>query len=80
MAIGRLGDVSTATETAHARRHGRKRGRPVTREVCREEKPSLRDVNDADEKAACFREDPDHEYWESEPLEGAEEDPAVMKQ
>lgn len=53
---------------------------PVAREACREEKPSLQDVDDADGKAACFREDPDHEYWESEPLEGAEEDPAVMKE
>jgi len=53
---------------------------PVAREACREEKPALRDVDDADGKAACFREDPDHAYWDSEPLEGAEEDPAAMKQ
>jgi peptide/nickel transport system ATP-binding protein len=53
---------------------------PVAREACREEKPELRDVDDADGKAACFREDPDHAYWDSEPLEGAEEDPAAMKQ
>ncbi|MCG1003185.1 MULTISPECIES: ABC transporter ATP-binding protein [Halobacterium] len=53
---------------------------PVAREACREEKPSLRDVDDGDGKAACFREDPDHAYWDSEPLEGAEEDPDAVKQ
>ncbi|VTT85781.1 Oligopeptide transport ATP-binding protein OppF (TC 3.A.1.5.1) [Halorubrum sp. DM2] len=52
---------------------------PVAREACREEKPSLRGVDDADGKAACFREDPNHRYWNSEPLDGAEEDPSVMK-
>ncbi|NHN60714.1 MULTISPECIES: ABC transporter ATP-binding protein [Halorussus] len=48
---------------------------PVAREACREQTPELLDLDDADGKAACFREDPDHEYWDSEPLEGATEEP-----
>jgi oligopeptide/dipeptide ABC transporter ATP-binding protein len=51
---------------------------PVAREACREEKPSLRDGDDGDGKAACFREDPDHRYWSSEPLDGAEAEPDVI--
>ena len=47
---------------------------PLAREACREEHPDLLDLDAADGKAACFREDPDHEYWDSEPLEGAVED------
>lgn len=47
---------------------------PVAREVCREQHPNLQELDDADGKAACFRENPNHEYWESEPLEGAAED------
>ncbi|WP_310925714.1 ABC transporter ATP-binding protein [Halogeometricum salsisoli] len=46
---------------------------PVAREACREEHPTLADVDDGDGKAACFREDPNHRYWDSEPLEGAAE-------
>ncbi|WP_121744384.1 ABC transporter ATP-binding protein [Natronorubrum halophilum] len=46
---------------------------PVAREACREEHPTLREVDDADGKAACFREDPNHEYWDSDPLDGAVE-------
>ncbi|MFC6764154.1 ABC transporter ATP-binding protein [Natrinema soli] len=46
---------------------------PVAREACREEHPDLQEVSDGDGKAACFREDPNHEYWDSEPLEGAVE-------
>ena len=52
---------------------------PVAREACREEKPALQEIDGGDGKAACFREDPDHRYWNSEPLEGAEADPDVMK-
>ena len=47
---------------------------PVAREACTKETPSLQGLDDADGKAACFREDPDHAYWDSEPLEGAVED------
>jgi len=47
---------------------------PVARETCREQTPELRDVEDGDGRVACFRDDPDHEYWDSEPLEGAETD------
>ncbi|MDS0295654.1 ABC transporter ATP-binding protein [Halogeometricum sp. S3BR5-2] len=46
---------------------------PVAREACREEHPTLEDVDGGDGKAACFREDPNHRYWDSEPLEGAAE-------
>ncbi|WP_123539332.1 ABC transporter ATP-binding protein [Halosimplex salinum] len=46
---------------------------PVAREACTEQKPPLYDVEGGEGNgAACFREDPDHEYWQSEPLEGAE--------
>ncbi|ESP87114.1 ABC transporter ATP-binding protein [Candidatus Halobonum tyrrellensis] len=48
---------------------------PVAREACTRDDPELLDVDGGDGKAACFREDPDHEYWESEPLEGAVEHP-----
>ena len=48
---------------------------PVAREACKKEEPALADVDGGDGKAACFREDPDHAYWDSEPLEGAVEDP-----
>ncbi len=48
---------------------------PVAREACRKEHPDLRELADADGKAACFREDPTHDYWDSEPLEGAERQP-----
>ncbi|MFC6725116.1 ABC transporter ATP-binding protein, partial [Halobium palmae] len=47
---------------------------PVAREACTREQPELLDVDGGDGKAACFREDPNHEYWESEPLEGAGEE------
>lgn len=47
---------------------------PVARETCREQHPELRECDDADGMAACFREHPDHEYWDSEPLEGAVEE------
>ncbi len=46
---------------------------PVAREACRQQKPELQDIDDADGKAACFREDPNHAYWDSEPLDGADE-------
>jgi peptide/nickel transport system ATP-binding protein len=48
---------------------------PAAREACKENDPELMDLDDADGKAACFREDPNHEYWDSEPLEGAEREP-----
>ncbi|WP_226012233.1 ABC transporter ATP-binding protein [Halomicrobium salinisoli] len=48
---------------------------PVAREACKKEKPELMDVDGGDGHAACFREDPDHAYWDSEPLEGAVENP-----
>ncbi|SEV85230.1 ABC transporter ATP-binding protein [Natrinema salifodinae] len=48
---------------------------PVAREACREQRPALREIDDGDGKAACFREDPTHEYWDSEPLAGAVKQP-----
>ncbi|WP_323174495.1 ABC transporter ATP-binding protein [Natrialba sp. PRR66] len=48
---------------------------PVAREACREQRPSLRRIDEGDGKAACFREDPNHEYWDSDPLDGAVEQP-----
>ena len=50
---------------------------PVARETCREQHPDLLEIEDAGGSAACFREDPDHEYWDSEPLEGAAEEDAL---
>jgi len=39
---------------------------PEAREVCRNERPNLQDGDD--HAAACFRTDPDHEYWDSPEL------------
>jgi len=47
---------------------------PEAREVCTSEQPPLGD-SERDQTtrcAACHRTDPDHEYWESDPLEGVE--------
>lgn len=53
---------------------------PVAREACREQHPNLRDLDDADGAVACFREDSEHEYWDSEPLEETDEDhEAILK-
>ena len=43
---------------------------PEAREICREVTPELRHVEGGGEfrQAACFREDQDHRYWDSEPL------------
>lgn len=40
------------------------------RAVCRREQPKMYDDSDGDNlhQTACFRQVPDHEYWESEPL------------
>ena len=49
---------------------------PEAREVCKTESPELGDgagSPDAGRCAACFRTDPDHEYWDSEPLDGVDE-------
>ena len=47
---------------------------PEAREVCTTEAPDLGEDAAApgDRCAACHRSDPDHEYWDSEPLEGVE--------
>ena len=44
------------------------------REVCRRETPAMYEGNEGGElhRTACFRQVPDHEYWESEPLENKE--------
>ncbi|WP_255171451.1 ABC transporter ATP-binding protein [Natrononativus amylolyticus] len=41
---------------------------PEAREVCTREMPELRD-SDNHSRVACFREEPDHEYWNSEPID-----------
>lgn len=43
---------------------------PYAREACRESAPPSYDVSDR-QRAACFRADGDHEYWESTPLSHA---------
>jgi len=47
---------------------------PDARAVCAEETPTLSEAGaaDRDHCAACFRDDPTHEYWDSTPVEGAE--------
>lgn len=43
---------------------------PEAREVCTKSEPALMEADsEAPQKAACFRVDSDHEYWDSEPLE-----------
>jgi len=43
---------------------------PEAREACRTETPPLEHVEGEDtHHASCFREDDDHEYWDSEPLD-----------
>lgn len=47
---------------------------PEAREVCQEETPDLvKTVEGKDQRAACFRAQDDHPYWDSEPLPGVEE-------
>jgi peptide/nickel transport system ATP-binding protein len=48
---------------------------PEAREVCTTEAPELGEgaAKPGERCAACHRTDPNHEYWESEPLEGVEE-------
>ena len=42
---------------------------PKAREACRNERPPLESEDDSeDHLAACFRELPDHEYWDSESI------------
>jgi len=45
---------------------------PEAREVCAERTPSVDSDTSRGHSAACFRTDPDHEYWNSPPVEGAE--------
>lgn len=47
---------------------------PEAREVCTTEKPELGEEEEVPGAhcASCFRTDPDHEYWESEPLDGVD--------
>ena len=44
---------------------------PYAREACVESTPESTDTGEG-HRAACFRTDPDHEYWESDPLPGTE--------
>jgi len=44
---------------------------PEAREVCTERSPSL-EPSDDNSRAACFRSDPDHAYWDSAPLSGGD--------
>lgn len=49
---------------------------PKARETCSLEKPTMLRDN-SDHVALCFREDPDHEYWNSEPVHDEEEEMPV---
>ena len=43
---------------------------PEAREACKTTTPSLIGAPEsADQRVSCFRADPDHDYWDSEPLE-----------
>jgi len=42
---------------------------PEAREVCAQEPPRLLETDDGDRRVACFRAEPDHEYWDSDPIE-----------
>lgn len=42
---------------------------PYAREACREEVPSMEETDGDGRQVACFREDANHAYWESEPLD-----------
>ena len=54
---------------------------PEAREACTTNAPALDDraATPGDRQTACHRTDPDHEYWDSEPLEGVKttESPTV---
>lgn len=43
------------------------------REICKRQSPPVYDYDDQ-HVVQCFREDPDHEYWESSPLADGEDD------
>ncbi|MFB6074997.1 MAG: oligopeptide/dipeptide ABC transporter ATP-binding protein [Haloarculaceae archaeon] len=45
---------------------------PEAREVCSQEKPPVYEANG--QRVTCFREDEDHEYWDSPPIEGEDDD------
>jgi peptide/nickel transport system ATP-binding protein len=46
---------------------------PEAREVCTREAPALGgDGSDGSHDVACFRDEEDHAYWESDPLAGAD--------
>lgn len=51
---------------------------PKARDVCTEQSPALT-PEDADTQAACFRTDPDHDYWESPELADLDSEPAQME-
>ncbi len=47
---------------------------PEAREACTRASPELTDDDGDGRRTACFRNDEDHEYWDSEPLEDEEDD------
>jgi peptide/nickel transport system ATP-binding protein len=49
---------------------------PEAREACREHTPELDLEGEEGHRAACFREVDGHPYWESDPIEGDEEEPS----
>jgi peptide/nickel transport system ATP-binding protein len=46
---------------------------PEAREACKQERPEPIETEDG-KQVACYRADPDHEYWQSDPLEIEETD------
>jgi len=49
---------------------------PKAREECTTESPDP--IGNGDRKTACFRVDPEHTYWESEPLEGTDQEGEIL--
>lgn len=47
---------------------------PKAREACRRDDPELMSEDTDEHLAACFRQAPDHEYWDSEPLHDEEKE------
>lgn len=47
---------------------------PKAREICREVHPDLADESDPAHPVACFRRDETHEYWDSPPLAGSDDE------
>jgi peptide/nickel transport system ATP-binding protein len=46
---------------------------PEAREACKTERPNFLSIDGTEQRAACFREQEDHEYWNSPPIKDDED-------